>query len=57
MPKSYRKVLKMGDSYYMALPKMLVTKKMIEDGVIVEVLEAKPGQITLRISEASWGTR
>jgi antitoxin component of MazEF toxin-antitoxin module len=52
MKSIYRKIMKMGDSYYMALPKALVTKRMLTDGVEVEILEAKPGVMVLKVSEA-----
>ena len=49
MKKKYR-ILKVGGSYYVCIPKIVVRPEMIKQGVFVDVLDADDESITVRLS-------
>ena len=52
MSRVYR-IQKIGRSYYIALPKVLVRKKMLEQGVIIEVYHVSDDSIILELRVAN----
>lgn len=46
------KIQKMGRSYYIALPKALITDEMLENGVIVYVRRSDEKSIVMEVMEA-----
>jgi len=52
VPRTY-KVQKIGRAYYVAIPKSIIRKQMILNGVNIEVLEVEDNSITLKLRAAN----
>jgi hypothetical protein len=51
------KIRNLGTTYVLTIPKVLVTQRMIEKGVTIEVLDYKPDEMLIKVRVADDGNR